>query len=192
MKMTTPAAAGPLRRFSARFDDLLLRAPQADRASPGAPVCADAAALESALLVLCQLGPRYASASHTLAATPDLRALQQLWLQQRLLALDGTLHMQSLGGPWRQRLHRLAIKLLEAAGSGAAQAGAPWDCGFLQTTPAALQRAEQFFLPRRPTLMLAWQLPARTLQPFAAALYARRVAYAQPVRLWVLKAPIAD
>lgn len=181
---------GLLARFSARFDSVLLMAPQGGP-TPAAP-CADAPALQALLTALTsvrQPSPPYASASHTLAATPDMRALQQLWLQQRLLALDGTLHMQGLGGPWRQRRHRLTIKLREAAGSNATQAGAPWDCGFLRDTPAALRQAEAYFVPRRPTLMLAWQLPARTLQPLAAALQARQADYGHAVRLWVLDVP---
>ena len=186
--MTTPTAPGLLRRFSARFDDVLLQAPQAGPTSLDAPACADALALECALAALCQPGPRFASASHTLAATPAARALQRAWITQRLLALDGTLHMQSLGGPWRQRLHRLAVKLREAAGDNTAV----WDCGSLIETPSALHQAEHVFLPRRPTLMLAWQLPLSTLQPFAAALQARQTGYAHAVRLWVLNAPAAD
>ena len=186
--MTKPTVLGLPRRFGVRFNDVLLQAPQAGTPDAQAPPCADAPALELALAALCQPGPRYASASHTLAATPAERVLQQAWVTQRLLALDGTLHMQSLGGPWRQRLHRLTLKLHEAAGGSAAV----WDCGSLINSAAALRQAEGVFLPRRPTLMLAWQLPPATLRHIAQALQARQAAYPQAVRLWVLNAPDCD
>ena len=178
-------------RLTARFDNTLMQAPPFCAAGAVASIstgtCADAAALDSGLLALCQGGPGFASASHPLAATPEQRAQQLLWLQQQLLALDGTLHMQSLGGVSRQRAHRLALKLRETVFSSST-AASPWDCGLLRTTPAALHQAA-FFTPRRPTLMVGWQLPAGSIEPFAAALQSRQQAWAHPVRLWLLQAP---
>lgn len=175
-------------RFSARFDNCLLQAPPFDAAaSDDAVAAADTAALNASLLALCRGGARWASASHPLAAAPEQRAQQQLWLQQQLLALDGTLHMQSLGGPWRQRVHRLALKLRESGLTDGA-AASPWDCGLLRATPEALQQAA-CFAPRRPTLMVGWQLPACAAQPFVDTLQTRQHTWGHPVRLWLLQAP---
>ena len=191
--MTSPLSPSPWARFSARFDDVLLCAPVPGLAVQPPTDCADAGVLRRALQGLCPPGapaaPGFATACHTLAVAPAARAAQQAWLTQQLLALDGTLHMLQLGGAGRQRLHRLSIKLQELLRSGPAAAGLPWDCGWLNTGTAAQAQAARF-LPRRPTLVLAWQLPPATLAPLQAALQRRSAAYAQPVRLWVLNAPV--
>lgn len=190
--MTSPPHAGPWARFSARFDDVLLRAPLPGDSAPPTADCADVGQLQRALQGLCPPGapaaPGFATARHTLAPTPAARAGQQAWLTHQLLLLDGTLHMLQLGGVWRQRLHRLAIKLQEGLHGSAAAPGLPWDCGWLNTTAAAQAQAARF-IPRRPTLMLAWQLPPSTLAPLQATLQARSAACTQPMRLWVLDAP---
>jgi len=154
---------------------------------------ADADELQRALGALCQPRRPFMTASHTLAAAAHQRQRQQAWLQQQLLTLDGTLHMLQLGGPWRQRLHRLAIKLQEAVASAKeSPAGpwshSPWDCGLLKTDPAALKQAAHF-TPRRPTLMVAWELPPESLAPLVATLQQRESSFARPVRLWVLDRP---
>ncbi len=190
--MSTHPPTGRLTRFSARFDDVLMCAPAAAAAAQPPTDCADADALLRAIPGLCPAGaaaaPGFASASHTLAALPAARAQQQAWVNHQLLALDGTLQMLQLGGPLRQRLHRLNIKLQELSRSGPPAAGLPWDCGWLNTTAAAQSQAARYF-PRRPTLILTWQLPTSTLQPIAAALQARQAEFGHPVRLWVLSTP---
>jgi len=55
----------------------------------------------------------------------------------------------------------------------------PWDCGELRDAPEALRR----FAPRRPTLLLAADLPPERLRELAALLQARGAACAHPVRL---------
>lgn len=180
-------------RFHARFDGVLMGAPVCSAHQPVAD-SADADTLLSALRLLCPAGasaePRFASAGHTLAPLPAARAQQQAWLNHQMLQLDGTLHMMQLGGAGRQRLHRLAIKLRELLHSGPAAAGLPWDCGWLNSTAAAQAQAARF-VPRRPTLMVAWQLLPATLAPMQAALQQRSPTYAHPVRLWVFDAPVA-
>ncbi len=173
-------------RFSARFDDVLLT-PPTDVGAPADPA-AGADDLALALAALCNPGPAFAQARHTLAAAPEQRALQKARLQRQMLALDGTLQMQTRGGPWRQRLHRLALKLRESTAVGTATSG-PWDCGFIKGGADAAARAAAF-VPRRPTLMVAWQLPASVLLPLQAALQARHGSYVLPVRLWVLEDPL--
>lgn len=156
--------------------------------------CADADTLSRALRVLCpaiaSAKPGFASAGHVLAPLPAARAQQQAWLNHQMLQLDGTLLMMQLDGAGRQRLHRLAIKLRELLHSGPAAAGLPWDCGWLLETAAAQARSVQF-MPRRPTLMVAWQLLPTTLAPMLEAFQHRSPAYAHPMRLWVLNAAVA-
>jgi hypothetical protein len=189
--MTSQPQISKWARFHARFDDVLMSAP-AWGAHQTVADCADAGALAQALGALCPAGassrPGFACAGHTLAPLPAARAQQQVWLNQQLLLLDGTLHMLQLGGPWRQRLHRLAIKLQELRHSGDGTSGLPWDCGWLNTTAAAQAQAERF-IPRRPTLMVAWQLSADTVSPLRAVMQQRRANYAHRVVLWVLDAP---
>ncbi len=180
-------------RFHARFDDTLMGAPVWSAQQPVAD-CADADALMRAFRVLCpavaSAEPGFASAGHTLAPLPAARAQQQAWLNHQMLQLDGTLHMLQLGGAGRQRLHRLATKLRELLHSGPGASGLPWDCGWLNSTAAAQAQAARF-IPRRPTLMVAWQLLPTTLGPMLEALQHRRPTYAHPVRLWVLNGPLA-
>ena len=195
--MTNHLRSGRWARFSARFDAVLMSAPvppvQGPVTQPPAG-CADADALLCTLQRLCPADASaergFFSVGHTLAALPLARAQQQAWLQHQLLALDGTLHMLQLGGAGRQRLHRLAIKLQELLHSGPAAVALPWDCGWLHATLAA-QAQTLRFMPRRPTLMVAWQLPPTALAPMLAALQQRSLTYVHPVRLWVLNAPTA-
>jgi hypothetical protein len=185
--MNPTVAPGLWARFSARFDDELLT-PPVDAGAPAGPgALADELAL--ALAALCKPGAAFAIARHTLEAAPDQRALQKARLQRQMLALDGTLDMQQLGGPWRQRLHRLAIKLRESAAPGSGTGG-PWDCGFVNGGAGAAASAASF-MPRRPTLMVAWQMPAGELLPLQAALQARQGRFALPVRLLVLEETLA-
>jgi hypothetical protein len=181
--MNPTAAPGLWARFSARFDDVLLT-PPVDAGGPAGPA-ALADELTLALAALCKPGASFAMARHTLAAAPEQRAFQKARLQRQMLELDGTLDMQQLGGPWRQRLHRVAIKLRESAAAGSTADG-PWDCGFVNGGAGAAARAASF-VPRRPTLMVSWQMPAGELRPLQAALQARQAGFALPVRLWVLE-----
>ena len=186
--MQTKPNTGLWARLSARFDSVLLQAPVAGTAPlPLADAPADHG-LQRSLQALCQTGPPFDVAHDALAGQPELRAQQQAWLQHQLLVLDGTLHMQQLGGPLRQRWHRLAIKLRETWASADAAPGGPWDCGLLNTGPAALARAQQF-TPRRPTLMVAWGLQPPTLALMLDSLRQRQDSFAQPVRLWALTSP---
>ena len=172
-------------RFSASFDDVLLQAPDADAPSMPSSDCPDVDGLLRALGSLCLPGSPFVMASHPLAATAEQRARQMVWLQHELLRMDGTLHMQQLGGRWRQRQHRLAIKLREVMASPEAPPSGPWDCGLLKTDPAALGQAA-LFTPRRCTLMVAWEPTAHTLASLIAILQQREARFARPVRLWVL------
>ena len=183
--------AGRLARLRARFDRALLTEPQATAgtlATTWQPALTSD--LQAAATVLCAGGPGFVASRQVLAAQPAQRAQQQAWLNHHLLALDGTLHMQALGGPWRQRLHRLALKAREFSADldGAHAPARPWDCGFLNTGAGATAAA-QAFEPRRPTLIVAWQLPADLQAPLLTALQARSSVYPLPVRLWVLEAP---
>ena len=87
-----------------------------------------------------------------------------------------------------QRWHRVAVKLREVVLGADAARGGPWDCGLLHTDPAALARA-QHFLPRRATLMVAWEQPPDVLASVLKNLHQRQGSFARPVRLWVLTSP---
>lgn len=182
------ATAGRWARLRLRFDSALLTEPPGTGTPKVTPACVDGQALQRCLTALCAGGAGLATAHHRLAADVALRAQQKAWLDHQLLALDGTWHMQSLGGPWRQRVHRLGLKWREFMATGAAPVG-PWDCGYLNTGADAAAHATAF-VPRRPTLIVAWQLPAAALAPLQVALQARSCAYSLPVRLWVLDAPL--
>ncbi len=184
-----PRPPGLWARFSARFDDVLLQAPEACAAWVPPSDCPDVDGLRRALGTLCQPGPPFLMASHSLAATAEQRARQKLWLQHELLRMDGTLHMQQLGGRWRQRQHRLAVKLRELLASPEEPPGGPWDCGLLRTDPAALGQAA-LFTPRRCTLMVAWEPTAQTLTSLINSLQQREARFARPVRLWVLSGAV--
>lgn len=188
-----PSNVGRLARLRARFDSSLLTAPSAAglQAPPAAPpACVDAALLQQALATLCAGPAGFASARHPLAPGAAQQAQQLNWLNHQLLHLDGTWHLQQLGGPWRQRLHRLAVKLREVAAAGAVPGG-PWDCGFVNGGTDVAAHADAF-KPRRATLMVAWQLPPATLLPLQAALQARHGhGGGLPVRLWVLQALVS-
>ncbi len=117
--------------------------------------------------------------------------MQRAWVQHQMLKLDGTLHMQQLGGALRQRLHRLAVKLHETAAVGTIcpdSVSGPWDCGWLNSGPAAEAQAARF-APRRPTLVVAWGLQQPVLETFQAALAQGQQRFTHPVRLWVLDLP---
>lgn len=100
--------------------------------------------------------------------------------------LDGDEGLQALPAGWPRLRLRLAVKIAEHLPGRARRRGDPWDCGMLPGTDAALQ-ALQRFVPRRPTLMVADELPPPVLGACTAALAPRAAAFGEPVRLLVIE-----
>jgi hypothetical protein len=126
-------------------------------------------------------GPQTAAAGHGLGAiTPSA------WAEHVARQLDGSLRMAALPGRAAGLAWRLGVKWHDALWWRRRQIDDPWDAGWALSTPAALQRLQTAFWPRRATLVLADGQAAALLGPCLAALSQRQAGFRHPVRwLWV-------
>jgi hypothetical protein len=159
-----------------RFDDALMRPPEAGGAAD--------AALLAALRTWCEGGafPVMTAPLRTASVAPHAG------LDAAACTLDGSDELARLGR-WRGLLWRLHLLLREQVAKGPARPGDPWDCGWWRAGPLGPAEA---FRPRRPTLLLLREPDAAVGAALLATLQARSTAYARPLRVLVVtRVPMA-
>lgn len=203
--------ASYLQGLRARFDALALRAPTAG--PDEAARLAGQAATTERLLAWCHRGAAQRQAlraqsvaplgvDHRLAVGalhgPDNgdRPTLAAWAEAFARRIDGSHRLEALPGRAAGLAFRLGVKLHDAMWWRARQPTDPWDAGWVITTPAALDRLQTLWAPRRATLLLADAGAQDTLSPCLTALAHRRAGFGHPVRwLWVggeINGPVPD
>ncbi len=172
----------------ARYDGVLMRAPEPARAADGSGTsaawrawCFAAAGDGRTPLwrpwLMPQVQQRFVMASSPEPVGP--------WVDALMCDLDGSRRLQAAGGHFGALALRMRIKLADAAWWRARRPADPWDAGYLDDTAEARSRLDTF-LPRRATLLVVLAPQPGFLARCAQTLSIRQSAFRHPVRLLVV------
>jgi len=99
--------------------------------------------------------------------------------------LDGNEQLSKLTSRLARWRVKLRVKWVDCAWWLERMPDHPWDCGYLVEDAAAHERLDRF-LPRRPTLFIADELPASAVTTCIDRLDARRGEFRYPVRVLIV------